>query len=53
MLNMVGRGATFLSDSHVVADEVREAVEETRAKDRPLSLIVIDTTTFIGPNEEV
>ena len=51
MLNMVGRGAMFLSDSHVVADEVREAVEKHGAKDRPLSLIVIDTTTFIGPNE--
>lgn len=51
MLNMVGRGAAFMSDSHTIANEVLDAVEKRGTKDRPLSLIVIDTTTFIGQNE--
>ena len=51
MLNMVGHGAAFMSDSHTIANEVLDAVEKRGTKDRPLSLIVIDTTTFIGQNE--
>ncbi len=51
MLNMVGSGAAFMSDCHAIEQEVHDAVEKHGTKDRPLSLIVIDTTTFIGHNE--
>ena len=50
-LPMLGRGSEFMSASHTIANEVRDAVEKRGTKDRPLSLIVIDTTTFIGQNE--
>ncbi len=48
MIPMVGRGADFKNNYHVIADEVRAAADKHGSKGRKLSLIVFDTLSPLG-----